>query len=75
MKVPTKAKVRMVPIFRKKLPCSSDQYVRTGTRRRAAADLMQLVSGCQDDGWKEEVEKKLIVEFDEAQDRFGTDEL
>jgi hypothetical protein len=67
MKVPAKAKVRMLPMCLKKLP-----YAVSATGVDTAgilAYLVQFVTSRKNDGWKQEVEEHLIVETDCIQDR------
>ena len=64
MKVPAKANVKMVPMFRKKLAYSDGQFFYILVYRPKVSYLVQLISRGEDDWRKKKVKEKLIVKAD-----------
>jgi len=58
--VPAKAKVRIVPMWRKKLPCKCS--VCDDLALMGVIDLMQFIARSQNDRRKEQVEKESVIE-------------
>lgn len=69
MNVPAKAKVKIVPMLRKKLPCAEvvSHMLCLVASLPSETYLMQFISTSQDDRRQQQVEEELIVEADQLQ--------